>query len=249
MRLENKTAIVTGGAHGLGRAIAEVFAEEGANVFIADLDEAAGETVVAQIRKTGGNASFIRCNVASATQARRAVKSAATRSGRFDILCNNAAYIAKQWHASLEASDEEWDKCFRVSLMGVQYFTSAALPFMVKQKQGSIVNIGSIQGLVGGRNSVAYTTIKHGLIGFTRSVAYDYGKDNIRSNVICPGAITTRISPPRGSALYKRQISKTFLGRIGLPQEVASAALFLASDESSYVTGAVLAVDGGWTAM
>ena len=120
---------------------------------------------------------------------------------------------------------------------------------MMKQKSGSIINVSSVQGLVGGRNSAAYTTVKHALIGFTRSVAYDFGSHNIRCNVICPGAITTRISPPTGSELHERQISKTFLGRIGQPAEVAYPALFLASDESSYVTGAVLTVDGGWTAM
>src|SRR6185503_6087030 len=123
------------------------------------------------------------------------------------------------------------------------------LKFMAAQKSGSIINISSIQGLVGGRNSVAYTTIKTGLIGFTRSVAYDYGAQNIRCNAICPGAIRTRISPEPGSEMHQRQISKTFLGRTGETREVASVALFIASDESSYVTGAILPVDGGWTAM
>jgi NAD(P)-dependent dehydrogenase (short-subunit alcohol dehydrogenase family) len=120
---------------------------------------------------------------------------------------------------------------------------------MVKQKGGSIINISSMVGLVGGRSSAAYVSIKHALVGFTRSVAYDYGPHNIRCNVICPGPITTRISPKPGSELYQRQISRNFLGRVGKPREVANAALFLASDEASYITGAVLAVDGGWTAM
>jgi 3-oxoacyl-[acyl-carrier protein] reductase len=130
-------------------------------------------------------------------------------------------------------------KCFRVNLMGAQYFTREILPIMVQQNGGSIINISSIQGMVAGRNSAAYTAMKHGLIGFTRSIAYDYGAHNIRCNAICPGAITTRISPAPDSELYQRQVSKTFLGRVGTPREVAHCALFLASEESSYVTGAV----------
>ena len=247
-RLKNKTAVVTGGAHGIGKAIAAIFAEEGGNVFIADLDGAAGEKVAAEIRHKGCDATFAYCDVSSAEQVATVVKSASEKSGRIDVLCNNAAYIGK-WHNALEAADEEWEKSFRVSLMGTQFFTSEVLKIMVAQKSGSIINISSIQGIVGGRNSVAYTTIKTGLIGFTRSIAYDYGVQNIRCNAICPGAIRTRISPEPGSELHQRQISKTFLARIGEPREVASAALFLASDESSYITGAVLPVDGGWTAM
>src|SRR6185295_9170696 len=129
------------------------------------------------------------------------------------------------------------------------WFTKAVLPFMVKQRSGSIVNIGSVQSLVGGRDSVAYTAIKTALGGFTSSVAYDYGPQNIRCNIICAGAIKTRISPAPGSELHQRQISKTMLGRIGEPREIAGAALFLASDESSYITGAAIPVDGGWTAL
>ncbi|MEO6184406.1 MAG: glucose 1-dehydrogenase [Verrucomicrobiota bacterium] len=247
-RLKNKVAIVTGGAHGIGKAIAQIFAEEGAHVFIADIDEAAGEKFSAEIRHKGGDATFIYCDASSAEQIASVVKCASEKTGRIDILCNNAAYISK-WHNAGEASDDEWEKCFRVSLMGTQFFTREVLKFMTAQKSGSIINISSIQGIVGARNSVAYTSIKHALIGFTRSVAYDYGAQNIRCNAICPGAIRTRISPEVGSELHQRQISKTFLARVGEPREVATAALFLASDESSYITGAILPVDGGWTAM
>jgi NAD(P)-dependent dehydrogenase (short-subunit alcohol dehydrogenase family) len=249
MRLKNKTAIVTGGAHGIGRAIAQLFAAEGATVFIADVDKIAGEEAAAGICKSGGRADFIQCDVSSPEQAKRVVTTAAEASGCIDALCNNAAFIASEWHGSGDAPDEEWEKSFRVSLMGTQYFTREVLPLMIRAKAGSIINISSVQGLVAGRNSAAYTTTKHALIGFTRSVACDYGEHNIRCNAICPGAITTRISPPPGSELHQRQISKTFLERIGQPQEVAHAALFLASEESSYITGAVLAVDGGRTAM
>jgi NAD(P)-dependent dehydrogenase (short-subunit alcohol dehydrogenase family) len=249
MRLKNKTAIVTGGANGIGRAIAELFAVEGAAVFLADLDKAAGEEAAMSICKAGGRAGFILCDVSSPEQANCAVTTAAGPSGQIDILCNNAAYLSNHWHSSVEASADEWEKSFRISLMGTQYFTRDVLPLMIRSKAGSIINISSVQGLVAGHNSAAYTTMKHALIGFTRSVACDYGQHNIRCNAICPGAITTRISPPPGSELHQRQISKTFLGRTGRPRDVANAALFLASDEASYITGAVLAVDGGWTAM
>ena len=152
-------------------------------------------------------------------------------------------------HAALEATGEEWERCFSVSLLGAQHFTRAVLPYMIAQRSGSIINISSVQGIAAARNSVAYTSVKHGLIGFTRSVAYDYGPHNIRVNALCPGAIRTRISPPEGSELHQRQIGKTFLGRTGRPDEVAWAALLLASDAASYITGAAIPVDGGWSAM
>ncbi len=242
--LENKTAIVTGGAHGIGRAIAEMFSQAGAHVTIVDIDEAAGHEVAASL----SNAAFVAGDVSVKEDAQRAVHLATERTGQLDVLCNNAAYLGAA-HAALEADDKEWERCVAVSLLGTQFFTAAALPYMIRRKSGSIVNVASVQGMVGARNSVAYTSVKHGLIGFTRSVAYDYGPHNIRANALCPGAIRTRISPNPGEELYERQVGKTFLGRVGLPREVAYVALFLASDAASYITGAVIPVDGGWTAM
>jgi NAD(P)-dependent dehydrogenase (short-subunit alcohol dehydrogenase family) len=242
--LENKIAIVTGAAHGIGSAIAELFAEAGARVAIADIDAEAGSAVAAAL----SGSIFVRADVSVASDVEALVAAAAGIAGRIDVLCNNAAYLGPS-HAAAEATDEEWEQSFRVSLLGAQRLIAAVLPYMIRQQGGSIINISSVQGLVGARNSAAYTSMKHALIGLTRSVAYDYGPQNVRVNAICPGAIQTRTSPKPGEELYQRQVSKTFLGRVGMPSEVAYAALFLASDASSYITGAALPVDGGWTAM
>ena len=233
--LEKKVAIVTGAAHGIGRAIADVFAEAGAHVVGADI-ESAGQTDVMQ------------ADVGVPEDIRKVVETAMGVNGRIDVLCNNAAYLGPG-HAAGDATEEEWERCYRISLLGTQRFIAAVLPYMAKQQGGSIINIASVQGLVGALNSAAYTSIKHAIVGLTRSVAYDYGPQNIRANTICPGAIQTRISPKPGEELYQRQVSKTFLGRVGMPREVAYTALFLASDAASYITGAAIPVDGGWTAM
>ena len=246
-RLRAKTAIVTGGAHGIGQAVCKLFGEEGAVVYLVDLDEAAAEQTVVDIRSQGGDASFCRADVSEQQEAERVVALACEKTGGIDVLCNNAAYLGR-FHDLLGATDEEWDRSVQVTLMGTRHFTREALARMMPRKQGSIINIVSIQGMVGARNSVAYTTVKAGLLGFTRSVAYDYGKHNIRVNAICPGPIQTRISPQPGDELYRHQVDNTFLGRVGQPREVAQAALFLASDEASFITGAILPVDGGWTA-
>jgi NAD(P)-dependent dehydrogenase (short-subunit alcohol dehydrogenase family) len=249
MRLRNKFAIVTGAAHGIGKAIAEVFAEEGAWVLVADLDDAAGEATVAGIRDRGGRAEFRHVDVADEAHVAAGVKQAADEGGgRVDVLCNNASYLSN-WHDVVAAPRDEWDRCLQTGLMGTAHFCREVLPLMVQRRGGSIVNIASIQGIVGARGSAAYSSMKHAVVGLTRSVAYDYAPHNIRANAICPGAINTRISAQPGDELHARQIAKTPLGRVGEPREVAYAALFLASDESSYVTGVVLPVDGGWTSI
>ncbi len=246
-RLRGKVAIVTGGSNGIGRAISEVFAEEGARVVIADIETESGNRTAAEIVRKGGNAVFCRTDVSSVADATAAVSLAAGDSGRVDILCNNAAYLT-EWNDIIKSTAEEWERAFRVNLMGAFNLTKEVLPLMLRQKQGSIVNIASIQALVGCPTSVAYTSMKSAMIGLTLSTAYDYGPQNIRANAICPGPIQTRISPKPGDASYQWQCDQTMLGRVGYPREIGYAALFLASDEASFVTGAVIPVDGGWTA-
>lgn len=247
-RLTGKVAIVTGGANGIGRAICERFAGEGAWVLVVDIEEEAGRDAVENIEANGGRAAFCRGDVSVREDVRHAVEIAAAQTGRVDVMCNNAAYLSPDFHAALESTDEEWRKCIDVALMGTHHFTQAVLPFMISQKAGSIVNVVSIQGMEGMMTSAAYTATKAALLGYTMSVCYDYGLHNIRINSLCPGPIQTRIAEGPEDPHYQWQCDQTTLGRVGYPQEVAWAALFLASDESSYVTGATLPVDGGWTA-
>ncbi len=247
MRLKDKVSIVTGAAHGIGRAIAELYAEEGAAVLIADLDADAGTEVAESVTAQGGRALFHPTDVSSQDTVAEAIEIAAQWTGRIDILCNNAAYLG-EFHDVLEASDQEWERCLNVQLLGTNRCTRAVLPYMLRQKSGSIVNVVSIQAMVGCPTSVTYTASKAALLGFTLSAAYDYGPHNIRVNSLCPGPIQTRISPKPGTRHYEWQREQTMMGRVGQPREVAYAALFLASDEASFVTGATLPVDGGWTA-
>jgi NAD(P)-dependent dehydrogenase (short-subunit alcohol dehydrogenase family) len=163
------------------------------------------------------------------------------------LLVNNAAHLG-DWLDVEQATPEQWDHSFAVTLKGAAHFTRAVLPSMTPHKNGSIINIASMQALVAGRSSAVYTSMKHALIGLTRSTALDFGIHGIRANAICPGPIRTRISPALGSEMHQRQISKTMLGRTGEPREVAALAVFLASDDSSFITGAAIPVDGGWTA-
>jgi NAD(P)-dependent dehydrogenase (short-subunit alcohol dehydrogenase family) len=247
-RLKDRVAIVTGAAHGIGEAIALRLAEDGAWVLVTDIDGEGAFKVAEEIGHRGGQADSYTVDIGKPEQIELAVRKVVEQFGRIDVLCNNAAFIG-EWHEVLNATDEEWSGCLNTTILGTQNLTRAVLPSMIAQKRGSIIITGSVMGQVGFPNAVSYSTAKAGLNGFMRSAAYDYGKYNVRVNLISPGTIRVGYSPEPGDPWHEWQISRTFLGRQGEPVEIANAAAFLASDESSYITGAIIPVDGGWSAM
>jgi NAD(P)-dependent dehydrogenase (short-subunit alcohol dehydrogenase family) len=247
-RLKDRVAIVTGAAQGIGEAIALRLAEEAAWVLVTDINGEGAFNVAEKIRQRDGQADSYTVDIGNPQQIELAVRKVTDQFGRIDVLCNNAAFMG-EWHEVLNATDEEWRGCLDATILGTQNFTRAVLPSMIAQKRGSIIITGSVMGQVGFPNAVSYSTAKAALNGFTRSAAYDYGKHNIRVNQISPGAIRVGYSPEPGDPWHEWQVSRTFLGRQGEPIEIANTAAFLASDESSYITGAIIPVDGGWSAM
>lgn len=245
MRLQGRTALVTGGATGIGRAIAQRFAHEGALVVIADISDGAGSTVAKEI---GGR--FVHCDVRKPEDAAGAVSAAVSAYGRLDILVASAAHTGG-FHSASEMPDDEWNEVLAVSLSGVFHAAKHAARAMKAQRGGAIIPIASVEGMMGATNHAAYVTAKSALFGLTRSMAIDYGHHGIRVNAISPGIIDSgrpdidlgKLDPAR----MRFWQSMTVLGRLGRSDEVASVAAFLASDEASYITGQNIAVDGGWT--
>jgi len=247
MRLKGKVAIVTGAASGIGRATAMLLASEGAKVAVVDIHRKNGAETCDLISGKAGEAAFFQADVSSAEQVNSAVSSTAKKFGRIDVLVNNAAYL-EGFNAVGETGEADWDRSLAVTLKGTFLFSKFALPHLIKSGAGSIINIASVGALVGFAEHCSYISAKGGVIQLTKSLAIDYGKYNVRANAICPGAIDTAISPKgKDEASYNEQIQMSVLGRTGQPEEVAAVALFLASNESSFVTGANLVVDGGWT--
>jgi NAD(P)-dependent dehydrogenase (short-subunit alcohol dehydrogenase family) len=252
MRLTNKTALITGGTSGIGEATAILFAQEGAKVAITGRNEKRGHAVVERIIKSDGQAVFILTDVRQAGECHRAVDETLRAFNRIDILFNNAGVFYP--HTTLDCTEEEWDLQIDVNLKGTFLMSKFVLPSMIRQGSGVIINNSSGWGIVGGDAAVAYCASKGGVVLLTKAMAIDHGKQGIRVNCICPGDVDTPMLPEdarmRGLKWedYLAGCANRPLGRIGTADEIAKAVLFLASDDSSFMTGASLVVDGGGTA-
>ena len=252
MRFKDKVAIVTGGTSGIGRATALLFAREGARVAIVGRDPARGQQVVDEIQAASGQAIFIQCDVRFPDDCRRAVEGTLQAFGQLDILFNNAGvYYAS---TAIDCTEEEWDDTVDISLKGTFLMCKYALPHMIERGSGAIINMGSGWGLVGGNEAAAYCAAKGGVVLLTKALAVDHSAQGIRVNCVCPGDVDTPMlvddARRRGMAWtdYMADAADRPMRRVGKPEEIAHAVLFLASDEASFITGAALAVDGGGTA-
>jgi NAD(P)-dependent dehydrogenase (short-subunit alcohol dehydrogenase family) len=250
-RLDGKVALITGAGSGMGRCAAELFASEGARVVVADYAEDAGHTTAAAITGAGGEATFVRADVSQAGDCEAMVQHATARFGGLHVLYNNAGVFPADDGGALETPESTWDRVMEINLKGVWLGCKAGIPAMLASGGGSIVNVASFVAYVGAATAqIAYTSSKGGVLAMTREIAVEYGRRNIRANSLCPGPIDTPLlaelmSDPERRA---RRLVHIPMGRLGRAEELAKAALFLASDESSFMTGASLIVDGGITA-
>lgn len=254
MRLEDRVALITGGASGIGLATAERFLEEGARVVIADLSREGGEAAVAALgAKRRGRLEAVACDVSRPDAVARLVEGIVARHGRIDVLFNNAGmFVPNELH---DVAVQEWDEILRVNLTSVYLVSRHVLPHMLARAKGAIVNNSSVAGLVGDLRSAAYCATKGAVANLTRAMALDYARRGIRVNAICCGEIETPLFVREAGQLglsvdqFRARLNEAHpIGRIGRPREAAEAVVFLASDEASFITGALLPVDGGYSA-
>lgn len=249
MRLKGKVAVVTGSTAGIGRASAELFAEEGASVVVSGRRRELGAEVVRGIRAKGGIAEFVAADVSRAADLQELIRCALATYGRLDILMNNA-YSGKS-RSIIEMDEADWDAAFAVTLKAAALASKYAIPEMIKGGGGSIIHVSSVHGVLAARNNAAYNALKAALINLARNMAMDFGKHNIRVNALCPGRIVTEAKVKFLEANPEQVVLQKLvypLTRPGTMREAATAALFLAGDDSSFVTGHALMVDGGLTA-
>ena len=247
--LKNKVAFVSGAGSGIGRAVAEAYAREGAQVVVSDINVEHGEETVKIIKDNGGEAFFIKGDSSSAADNKRVVEETVAKYGRLDISCNNAG-MGGPAKPTGEYEPEEWDKVIALNLSGVFYACRYQLEQMLKNGGGSIVNIASIHGTVAAPNSPAYTATKHGVVGLTKNIAVEYGQKNIRCNAVGPGYIETALLKNNmDDNALKAIAGKAAMNRLGTTEEIAELVLFLSSDKSSFTTGSYIIADGGYTAV
>ena len=248
MRLKDKVAIITGAASGIGKATAKLFAEHGAKVVVADIDKDGGSQTVTQIQNGGNEAIFVETDVTLKVDTEKMVAQTVETYGKLDILFNNAGIAMRLPVAELP--EEDWHRCLDVNLTGVFLCAKAAIPAMLKNGCGSIINMSSIYGVVGADVRAAYVASKGGVTNLTRGMALDYAENNIRVNCICPGFVETPLVAGviKTPEEYQALADKHPMRRLGQPEEIAYGALYLASDESAFVTGIALPIDGGYTA-
>lgn len=252
MRLKDKVALITGGTSGIGEATALLFATEGADVAITGRNRERGAAVIERIKQCGSDGIFLPADVSISAECRRAVEETVAAFGRLDILFNNAGVFYPQ--TAIECSEREWDEQIDVNLKGTFLMSKFALAPMIAQRSGVIVNNSSGWGIVGGDHAVAYCASKGGVVLMTKAMAIDHGAQGIRVNCVCPGDVETPMLPAdakmRGLKWedYIAGCANRPLGRVGTVEEIAKAVLFLASEDSSFMTGTALVVDGGGTA-
>jgi meso-butanediol dehydrogenase/(S,S)-butanediol dehydrogenase/diacetyl reductase len=242
MQLEGKAAIVTGGSSGIGRAITEAFVAAGAKVVIGNRNEDQGEAIAAEL-----DCEFVRTDVSEYAQVEALVEATVDAFGSLDVIVNNAGVASE--HNVEDMSLDEWNRVVDIDLDGVMHGTRAAMPYL-RESDGSIINIASIYGLVGGRGAAAYSAAKGGVVNFTQQVAVDYAEEGVRVNSICPGFVETPMTEDllEQERFYNYVLDETPMNRPAQPEEIAPLAVFLASDDASYMTGVNIPVDGGWTA-
>jgi len=249
MLFKNKTTIVTGAASGIGKSTAELYAKEGANVVLSDIDEKKGNAAAEAINKNGGNAIFIKADVSSHDDCRSLVEQTVKHFGRLDVACNNAG-IGGEQNPVADYSIENWNKVIAVNLSSVFYCMKYEIKAMLEAGGGSIVNIASILGNTSFENSAAYVSAKHGVVGLTKNAAVEYAKKNIRVNSVGPAFIHTPLIAEleKDKEAYNFLVSLHPIGRLGKPEEVAELVIWLSSDKASFVTGSYYPVDGGYLA-